>query len=75
MKCFAEKLALVVDNLLICFMQVSHRLFELTNTLKIAFLPSRDNKRLTHNFIIGIALSAALYILSLMIVSIPAMLV
>jgi hypothetical protein len=75
MKCVAEKLAPSIDDLVICFMQVSHRLFELTNTLKMAFLPSRDNKRLSHNFIIGIALSAALYILSLMIVSIPAMLV
>ncbi|KAJ3699732.1 hypothetical protein LUZ61_003437 [Rhynchospora tenuis] len=57
------------------YVAVSHRLFELTNTLKMAFLPSRDNKRLSHNFVIGIALSAALYVLSLMIVSVPAMLV
>jgi hypothetical protein len=57
------------------YVAVSHRIFELTNTLKVAFLPSRDNKRLTHNCVIGIALSGALYILSLMIVSIPAMLV
>ncbi|KAJ3683025.1 hypothetical protein LUZ60_013252 [Juncus effusus] len=57
------------------YVAVSHRLFELTNTLKIAFVPSRDNKRLANNVIIAIVMSFVLYIFSLVIVNVPAMLV
>ncbi|XP_072997884.1 protein REDUCED WALL ACETYLATION 1-like [Typha latifolia] len=54
---------------------VSHRLFELTNTLKIAFLPSRDSKRLIHNMVTGVVISVALYSVSFLFLSIPRMLI
>lgn len=56
-------------------MQVSHRIFELTNTLKMTFVPSRDNKRLSYNFLAGIAISVILYSVSFVLVNVPKMLV
>lgn len=56
-------------------MQISYRLFELTNTLKIAFVPSKDNKRLMHNMLTALAVSSVLYSLSFIFLKVPQMLV
>ncbi|KAJ8467610.1 hypothetical protein OPV22_030162 [Ensete ventricosum] len=75
-------LSLIPDYPLLNFMlttaiyvAVSHRLFELTNTLKMAFVPSRDDKRLANNVIAGIAVSFILYSVSFVLVNVPKMLV
>ncbi|WZY92438.1 hypothetical protein YC2023_064767 [Brassica napus] len=47
------------------WMQVSHRLFELTNTLKPVFIPTKDDKRLLHNVLAGAAISFCLYLTAL----------
>ncbi|KAI3904115.1 hypothetical protein MKW98_021701, partial [Papaver atlanticum] len=47
------------------FVAISYRLFQLTNTLKTAFIPSRDDKRLMHNIIAAGAISISLYTLSI----------
>jgi len=53
------------------YVLVSHRLFELTNTLKTVFVPTRDNQRLLHNFVAGAAISLCLYVVSVVLVQIP----
>ncbi|CAI9267702.1 unnamed protein product [Lactuca saligna] len=53
------------------YVAVSYRLFELTNTLKIAFVPSKDDKRLTYNVITGIVISTLVYTLSFILLKLP----
>ncbi|XP_021730380.1 protein REDUCED WALL ACETYLATION 2-like isoform X1 [Chenopodium quinoa] len=57
------------------YVAVSYRLFELTNTLKVAFLPSKDDKRLTNNIVAALAISCVLYTLSLMLLKVPLIMV
>ncbi|XP_042492843.1 protein REDUCED WALL ACETYLATION 2-like isoform X2 [Macadamia integrifolia] len=57
------------------YIAVSYRLFELTNTLKTAFVPSRDDKRLMYNMITAAVLASALYSLSFVLLLAPSMLV
>ncbi|KAJ8766225.1 hypothetical protein K2173_022284 [Erythroxylum novogranatense] len=57
------------------YVAVSYRLFELTNTLKLAFLPSKDDKRLTHNVITAAVISVLLYSVSFVFLKVPQLLV
>jgi hypothetical protein len=51
-------------------LQVSHRLFELTNTLKTVFIPTKDNMRLFYNFVAGAAISLCLYCVAVILLHI-----
>ncbi|XP_038718797.1 protein REDUCED WALL ACETYLATION 3-like isoform X2 [Tripterygium wilfordii] len=53
------------------YILVSHRLFELTNSLKTTFIPTKDNRRLLYNCLAGAAISLILYCISLILLQIP----
>ncbi|KAG6790159.1 hypothetical protein POTOM_006307 [Populus tomentosa] len=53
------------------YVLVSHRLFELTNTLKTVFIPTKDNKRLFYNSVAGAAISLCLYCVAIILLHIP----
>lgn len=53
------------------YILVSCRLFELTNTLKSAFIPTRDDKKLFYNIFAGAVISVCLYCISFILVQIP----
>lgn len=75
-------LSLIPDYPLLNFMlttsiyvAVSYRFFELTNTLKTAFVPSKDDRRLAYNVITAGAISICLYSVSFVLLQIPRMMV
>ncbi|XP_057764109.1 protein REDUCED WALL ACETYLATION 3-like isoform X2 [Salvia miltiorrhiza] len=53
------------------YILISYRLFELTNTLKVAFIPTKDSQKLFQNFIAGAAIAACLYSISFILLQIP----
>ncbi|KAM2018794.1 hypothetical protein ACFX1T_021681 [Malus domestica] len=57
------------------YVAISYRLFDLTNTLKIAFVPSKDNKRLVSNIVTATAVSCGLYFISFVFLKIAQILV
>ncbi|XVF38905.1 hypothetical protein REPUB_Repub20aG0143000 [Reevesia pubescens] len=57
------------------YVAISYRLFDLTNILKSAFVPTKDDKRLINNLITAVVISSILYSLSFVFLRIPQMLV
>lgn len=57
------------------YVAVSYRLFELTNTLKNAFVPSKDDKRLSHNIVAAGLISGILFTLAFIFLRVPQMMV
>ncbi|KAG2721257.1 hypothetical protein I3760_02G073200, partial [Carya illinoinensis] len=57
------------------YIAISYRLFQLTNTLKIAFVPSNDSKRLLNNVTTAVVTSIVLYSLSFVFLKVPQLLV
>lgn len=55
----------------IIYLALSYRIFELTNALKTAFLPTKDNKRLLQNCLAGAAISIFMYSISFLLLLIP----
>ncbi|KAL3617197.1 Protein REDUCED WALL ACETYLATION 2 [Castilleja foliolosa] len=55
------------------YLAVSYRLFELTNTLKSAFVPVKDNKRLGHNLAAAVVIASILYVLAFVLLRVPQM--
>ncbi|CAN1808528.1 Protein REDUCED WALL ACETYLATION 1 [Linum perenne] len=53
------------------YLLVSHRIFELTNTLKTVFVPTKDNRKLFYNFVFGSAIFFSLYCVSFVLLQIP----
>ncbi|CAD5179544.1 unnamed protein product [Musa acuminata subsp. malaccensis] len=53
------------------YLFISYRIFDLTNLLKATFIPSKDSKRLSHNFISGAIICVCLYFISLVFLHIP----
>eukprot|EP00850_Spirogloea_muscicola_P018655 SM000173S03024 [mRNA] locus=s173:296781:301297:+ [translate_table: standard] len=53
------------------YIVVSLRLFELTNTLKNAFVPAKDNKKLLDNMIAAAILGATIYTAAYLLVHMP----
>ncbi|KAL8153615.1 hypothetical protein V2J09_011375 [Rumex salicifolius] len=57
------------------YVAISYRLFELTNTLKFAFVPTKDIRRLKNNAVLGIGICCVLYSLSFMLLKVPTIMV
>ncbi|XP_057948474.1 protein REDUCED WALL ACETYLATION 3-like [Malania oleifera] len=53
------------------YILISHRIFELTNSLKTMFVPTKDNGKLLYNFLAGVAISVCLYCIALVLLQIP----
>ncbi|KAG6505566.1 hypothetical protein ZIOFF_037929 [Zingiber officinale] len=53
------------------YLFISYRIFDLTNLLRTIFIPSKDNKRLFHNFISGATICVSLYCISWVLLHIP----